>query len=156
MKSIASTGHEGEGVEQMEHVQSCPTPVTLWNEAHQTPLSMGFPRQEYWSGFPFPSPGDLPSQGLNLDLPHWQVGSLPLSHLGSSGGEGRLGKWCLTSCPFVLFSFSLFLILSRIEIILALDASILMNSAHSCEGCIPKKMVCSGLSWHSLHPFIKL
>ena len=34
--------------------------VTPWTVAHQAPLSMGFPRQEYWSGLPFPSPGDLP------------------------------------------------------------------------------------------------
>ena len=33
---------------------------TLWTVAHQAPLSMGFPRQEYWSGLPFLSPGDLP------------------------------------------------------------------------------------------------
>ena len=37
--------------------------VTLWTVAHQAPLSMGFSRQEYWSGFPFPSPGDLPDPG---------------------------------------------------------------------------------------------
>ena len=34
--------------------------VTPWTVAHYAPLSMGFPRQEYWSGLPFPSPGDLP------------------------------------------------------------------------------------------------
>ena len=34
--------------------------VTLWTVAHQSPLSLGFPRQESWSGLPFPSPGDLP------------------------------------------------------------------------------------------------
>ena len=37
--------------------------LTLWTEACQAPLSMGFPRQEYGSGFPFPSPGDLPKPG---------------------------------------------------------------------------------------------
>ena len=37
------------------------TPRTV---AHQAPLSMGFPRQEYWSGFPFPPPGDLPNTGM--------------------------------------------------------------------------------------------
>ena len=37
--------------------------VTLWTVAHQSPLSMGFPRQEYWSGFPFPSPRDLSDPG---------------------------------------------------------------------------------------------
>ena len=35
--------------------------VILWTVAHQPPLSMGFPRQEYWNGSPFPSPGDLPN-----------------------------------------------------------------------------------------------
>ena len=36
---------------------------TLWAIAHQAPLSMAFPRQEYWSGLPFSSPGDLPNTG---------------------------------------------------------------------------------------------
>ena len=37
---------------------------TLWTIAHQAPLSMGFSRHEYWSGLPFPSPGDLPNTGI--------------------------------------------------------------------------------------------
>ena len=40
--------------------KSCPTLVTPWTVAHQASLAMGFPRQDYCSGFPFPSPGDLP------------------------------------------------------------------------------------------------
>ena len=40
--------------------------VTLWTVAHQDPLSMGFSRQEYWSGFPCPPPGDLPDPGVKL------------------------------------------------------------------------------------------
>ena len=44
---------------------------------------MEFSRQEYWSGLPFPSPGDLPDPGIELESPHWQADSLPLSHLGS-------------------------------------------------------------------------
>ena len=40
--------------------KSCPTLATQWTLAHQASLSLGFPRQEYWSGLPFPSPGDLP------------------------------------------------------------------------------------------------
>ena len=40
--------------------------VTPWTVAHQAPLSMGFSRQEYWSGLPFPSPGDLPNPGIKL------------------------------------------------------------------------------------------
>ena len=38
--------------------------MTPWAVAHQAPLSMGFPRQGYWSGLPFPPPGDLPDPGL--------------------------------------------------------------------------------------------
>ena len=45
-------------------VKSCPTLATPWTIAHQAPLSMGFSRQEYWDGLPFPSPGDLPNPGL--------------------------------------------------------------------------------------------
>ena len=42
----------------------CPTLVTPWTVACLAPLSMGFLRQEYWSGLPFPSPGDLPDPGI--------------------------------------------------------------------------------------------
>ena len=41
-----------------------PDSAMLWTVAHQAPLSMGFPRQEYWSGLPFPSPGNLPNPGI--------------------------------------------------------------------------------------------
>ena len=42
----------------------CPTLATPWTVAGQASLSMGFSRQEYWSGLPFPSPGDLPNPGI--------------------------------------------------------------------------------------------
>ena len=48
-------------------------------EACQAPLSMGFTRQEYWSGLPFPSPGDLPNPGIKLNLLHCRK---ILYHLG--------------------------------------------------------------------------
>ena len=44
--------------------------ATPWTVAYQAPPFMGFSRQEYWSGLPFPSPGDLPTQGWNPGLPH--------------------------------------------------------------------------------------
>ena len=44
--------------------QGCQTLVTLWIVAHQATLSVGFPRQEYWSGLSFPTPGDLPDPGI--------------------------------------------------------------------------------------------
>ena len=43
--------------------------VTLWTVACQAFLSMGFPRQDYWNGLPFPSPGDLPDPGMELESP---------------------------------------------------------------------------------------
>ena len=52
---------------------SCQTVVTPWTVAHQAPLSMGFSRQEYWSGLPFPSPGDLPDPGIEPVSPTLQV-----------------------------------------------------------------------------------
>ena len=48
--------------------KSCPTLVTPWTVARQAPLSMGFSRQDYWSGWPFPSPGIFPTQGSNPGL----------------------------------------------------------------------------------------
>ena len=42
----------------------CPTLVTPWTVARQAPLFIGFSRQEYWSGLPFPSAGDLPDPGI--------------------------------------------------------------------------------------------
>ena len=77
----------------------------------QAPLSMGFPRQEYWCGLPFPSPGDLPDLGIESMSPALQVDSLPLSHLGSpvlaSLGFGfslPAASFCFTSCDILLFS----------------------------------------------------
>jgi len=54
------------------------TPQTI---ACQAPPSMGFPKQEYWSGLPFPSPGDLPDPGVEPASPALQA--LPLSHQGN-------------------------------------------------------------------------
>ena len=54
-----------------------------WSAACQAPLSMGFPRQECWSGLSLPSPENLPDPGIEPGSPAWQADSLPLSHLGS-------------------------------------------------------------------------
>ena len=91
--------------------------VTPGTVAHQAPLSMGFSRQEYWSGLPFPSPGDLPDPGIDphlLHLLHWQADSFtvetpgtplnvtlcefwypPSSHLhrDPKWGQGRMAAW---------------------------------------------------------------
>ena len=50
--------------------------MTQWAVAHQAPLSMEFSRQEYRSGLPCPSPGDLPDPGIKPGSPAWQADSL--------------------------------------------------------------------------------
>ena len=57
--------------------------VTPWTVAHQAPLSMGFSRQEYWSGLPFPSPGHLPDPGIEPGCPALQRILYHLSQQGS-------------------------------------------------------------------------
>ena len=57
--------------------------MTPWSVAHQAPLSMGFPRQEYGSGLPLPALRDPPNPGVKLESPALLVDSLPLTHLGS-------------------------------------------------------------------------
>ena len=49
----------------------------LWTVSYKAPLSMEFSRQEYWSGLPFPSPGDLPDPGIEPGSPALQVDALP-------------------------------------------------------------------------------
>ena len=51
--------------------------MTPWTVAHQAPLSMEFSRQEYWSGVPFPSSGDLPDPGIEPESPPLWADSLP-------------------------------------------------------------------------------
>ena len=58
----------------LRHVQLSAIP---WTVAYQASPSMGFSRQEYWSGLPFPSPGDLPDPGIKPRSPTLQVDSLP-------------------------------------------------------------------------------
>ena len=57
--------------------------VTPWTVARQAPLSLEFTRQEYWSGFPFPSPGDHPDIGIKPSSPALQVDYSPLCPQGS-------------------------------------------------------------------------
>ena len=54
-----------------------PTLVTPWTCSCQSPLSLGFSRQEYWSGLPFPFPGDFPDPGIEPRFPALQADFLP-------------------------------------------------------------------------------
>ena len=68
--------------------------VNLWTVAHQMPLSMEFPKQEYWSGLPFPSPGDLRNPGIKPRFPALQVNSSPAEPPGKPKNTG-VGNLCL-------------------------------------------------------------
>ena len=64
-----------------------------WTAVHHAPLSMGFPRQECWSGLPFPSAGDLPNAGMEPGFPASPTLAgrfffIPLRHPGSPKGWG--------------------------------------------------------------------
>ena len=69
-----------DSVQSLSHVQLFATPCTV---AHQAPPFMEFSRQEYWSGLPWPPPGDLPDPGIEPRFPALQADSLQLSHQGS-------------------------------------------------------------------------
>ena len=79
--------------------QLCLTLFVPLDSTNQAPLSMGFPRQGYWSGLPFPTPGDLPDpriEPVSPASPVWHVDSLPLSYLGSPKYIDRIPQYCVS------------------------------------------------------------
>ena len=71
--------------------------VTLWTAAHQAPLSMGFSRQEYWSGLPCPPPGHLLNPGMEPLCPTFLVDSLPSEKPGKPKNTGGGGVVAMSS-----------------------------------------------------------
>ena len=94
--------------------------ATPWTAARQALLATGFFRQEYWSGLPFPPPGDLPNPGIEphlLCLLHYRQILYPLSHQGSPRALAVPDN--IHSFPFALFR-SLCPLLSHLSITIAL------------------------------------
>ena len=75
--------------------------MSPWTVAHQAPVSMAFSRQEYWSGFPFPSPGNLPHPGVETGSPALQAESLPSDLLRNRFTE-ESSRNRLTERPYLL------------------------------------------------------
>ena len=71
--------------------------ATPWAIARQAPLSMGFPRQEYWSGLPFPTPGDLPAQSTTMDF---RLTKTATRFLGPVSPALTLGTKFVAFCSF--------------------------------------------------------
>ena len=78
--------HNGRKCQSLSCFRLLASPRTI---ARQAPLSMGFPRQEYWSGLSFPFPGDLPEPGIQLVSPTLQVDSLPTEPPGKLPQQWR-------------------------------------------------------------------
>ena len=79
------------------HLVMSDTFVTPWTVAHQAPLSMGFSRQEYWSGLPFPPPGDLPNPGMEPESPAFPA--LAYKFFSTVSPVAAAAAKSLQSCP---------------------------------------------------------
>ena len=105
--------------DESEVTQSCPTLVTPWTVAYQAPPSMEFSRQEYWSGLPFPSAGNLPNPGIKPTSLTLQVILYQLNHQESPRKLEWVGypffqhifltqesNWDLMHCRYILYQLS--------------------------------------------------
>ena len=72
---------------EVKSLSRVPLFATPWTVAYKAPLSMEFSRQEYWSGLPFPSPGDLPNPGIKPGSPALQADALPSEPPGKPIGK---------------------------------------------------------------------
>ena len=94
--------------------------ATPWTVTYQAPLPMGFFRQDYWSGLPFPSPGDLPSPGIEPRSPALQADALTSEPLGKSfsltdvvkTSDPLMNSFPIFNTVIYLFSLSFFTITS--------------------------------------------
>ena len=89
---------ERKKVKSLSRVRLFETP---WTVAYQAPSSMGFSRQEYWSGLPFPSPEDLPNPGIKPRSPALQADALLSEPPGKPKRDARKYKWngCVSIVP---------------------------------------------------------
>ena len=87
--------------------------ATPWTEAHQGPLSMGYPRQEYWSGLPFPPPGDLPHPGIEPESPALVSGFFTTESLGKPYPAS-----CFNNSLDYHFSLQVYHLISKVKHIL--------------------------------------
>ena len=98
--------------------------ATPWTVTHQAPLSVRFSRQEYWSGWQCPPPGDLPDPGFKPESIALQADSLPLSHLGSLYAYG----YPIVLAPFV----EKMLMLSPLNCLCTFVENLLINCLCMC------------------------
>ena len=102
-----------------------------WTIAYQDPLSMGFSRQEYWSGLPFPSPGDLPNPGIEPRSPALQADaspSKPLLQLSKPLIQFSIVGWSYV--PSLLFTWGQ----TMVEVVKIMATS--FKRSHACTAAL--------------------
>ena len=132
--------------------------VTLWTAAHQAPLSMGFPRQEYWSGLSCSPPGDLPDPGIEPTsplTPGLQVDFfLPTELPGKPDAEYTCNKWwvlllqavCKLNACYVVFFFCFLFLLCFVLWTKFLSRALFLRMHTNRSHCMTWYAVCF---WHT-------
>ena len=111
--------------------------ATPWTVAHQAPPSMGFSRQEYWSGLPFPSPGDLPDPGIELKSPSLQADALTSEPPGKPEGLIEMHRKNFINWTIGIWGRRVVqaLTLRHDKAPLSLDVSIFVGHFHLFKAC---------------------
>ena len=113
-----------------------------WTIAYQDPLSMGFSRQEYWSGLPFPSPGDLPNPGIEPRSPALQADaspSKPLLQLSKPLIQFSIVGWSYV--PSLLFTWGQ----TMVEVVKIMATS--FKRSHACIATLSDPSCAAGHCW---------
>ena len=139
-----------EWVKSLSRVRLFATP---WTVVYQAPPSMGFSRQEYWSGLPFPSPGDLPDPGIEPGSPTLQADALTSEPPGKPDIMYIYIIYCIYIIKYVIgvLTFSLSMIPWRfIHVVICVIHSFLLLSRIPCE----HTTVCLAIhSWKDIWAF---
>ena len=129
--------------------------ATPWAVAGQAPLSLGFPRQEYQSGLPFPSPGDFPNPGIKARSPILQADTLPSEPSGKSSYSVSLGEIVIFYSPGWFFMREC-LWVARVSFIFwghegSYWFGCLLSLSSACAGHYPLERRCAG-AWPAQAP----
>ena len=116
-------------MKSLSHVRLFATP---WTVAYQAPPSVGFSRQEYWGGLPFPSPGDLPNPGIEPGSPALQADALP----PEPPGKTAICKACQTAILLFWHFFSMGMVL--IPISCTMSRTSIHSSSSTLSDLVPE------------------
>ena len=135
--------------------------ATPWTVTYQASLSMGFSRQEYWSGLPFPSPGDLSDPGIELGCPALEADALTSE---PPGKPPQPIKWCLNGLLWEMLFYQLLTNLPTLQFssfaqscatpwTAACQASLSIINSWSLPNSCPSSRYCHPIISSSVVPF---